>query len=78
MTHPEYPSLRKLFLQWMLMERLVLFHTAEVFFEKITCSIDFGDDLDNEKGAYIICFVSNSYKYIVQTLMCSLIIAKNL
>lgn len=50
MTHPEYPSLRRLFLQWMFMERLVLFSKAEAFFKKLTTNIDFGDDLDSEKG----------------------------
>lgn len=54
MTHPEYPSLRKLFLQWMFTERLVLFAEAETFFKYITSSIDFGDDLENEKGMHLV------------------------
>ena len=34
----------------MFIERLVLVAKAERFFKDITCSIDFGEDLDNEKG----------------------------
>lgn len=50
MTHREYPALRKLFLQWMFVERLVLFSRAQEFFLEITSTLDFGLDEDNEKG----------------------------
>ena len=50
MTHSEYPVLRKIFLQWMFVERLVPFVLAETFFKEITSSVEFGSDLDNEKG----------------------------
>lgn len=56
MTHREYPALRKLFLQWMLVERLVLFSTAQEFFQEITKTLDFGRDEDNEKGTYDLYF----------------------
>lgn len=51
MTHREYPTLRKLFLQWMFVERLVLFWRAQEFFLEISSTLDFGLDEDNEKGA---------------------------
>lgn len=50
MTHQEYPALRKVFLQWMLVERIVLLSEAHKFFAEITKALDFGNDEDNEKG----------------------------
>jgi hypothetical protein len=56
MTHREYPDLRKLFLQWIFVERLVLFSRAQEFFEEITSTIDFRRDEENEKGKPIHYF----------------------
>lgn len=50
MTHKEYPALRKLFLQWMFAERIVLLPEAQEFFQDLTSKLDFGLDEDNEKG----------------------------
>lgn len=50
MTHPEYPVFRKVFLQWLFTERLVLLSNAEIFFKEICERTDFGLDEDNEKG----------------------------
>lgn len=53
MTHKEYPALRKIFLQWMFVERLVVLSKAQEFFQLITSSLDFGRDEDNEKGGQL-------------------------
>ena len=62
MTHREYPALRKLFLQWMFVERLVLFSRAQEFFIQISSTLDFGRDEDNEKGTssyhFTICNIN--------------------
>ncbi len=50
MTRSEYPVIRRIFLQWMLAERLVLLSDAETFFQEMVINIDFGTDEDNEKG----------------------------
>ena len=50
MTHSEYPVLRKMFLQWMFVERLVPLSAAENFFKEMIEAIDFGLDENNEKG----------------------------
>lgn len=50
MTRSEYPVIRRIFLQWMFSERLVLFSDAEAFFQEMIRNIDFGTDEDNEKG----------------------------
>lgn len=50
MTNHEYPNLRRLFLQWMLIERLVLFTKAEEFFKELISFVNFDDDIDGEKG----------------------------
>lgn len=63
MTHREYPALRKLFLRWMLVERLVLFSAAQDFFQEITKTLDFGRDEDNEKGIYALYFTEFNMYY---------------
>lgn len=51
MTHSEYPFLRKIFLQWLISERLVEFDQAKSFFKSLIEGIDFGEDEDSEDGS---------------------------
>lgn len=62
MTHSEYPVIRRIFLQWMFTERLVLLSEAEAFFQEMIKDLDFGADQDNEKGLLILfSFIINSW-----------------
>jgi len=54
MTHPEYPVLRKIFLQWIFALSLVELNIAENFYAELINEIDFGSDEDNEKGILLI------------------------
>jgi hypothetical protein len=51
MTHPEYPILRKSFLQWMFVKSIVEIQAAEIFFQELINGIDFGADESDEKSA---------------------------
>lgn len=50
MTHSEYPVLRKIFLQWIFVERIVLYTQVEKIFNEIIEKVDFGQDIEDEKS----------------------------
>lgn len=56
MTHPEYPILRKIFLQWIFVERIVLYTQVEKFYKEITEKVEFGQDCEDEKSNSVFIF----------------------
>lgn len=56
MTHSEYPILRKIFLQWIFVERMVLYIQAEKFYADIIEKINFeADDEEEKSNSFILC-----------------------
>ena len=51
MTHPEYPNLRKIFLQWLISVRLVEFNEAKAFFKSLIEGTHFLGNDENEEGS---------------------------
>lgn len=58
MSPKEYPTLRKVFLQWMFTERILQLKLAEEYFLHLIKDIDFTAEETEYKGSYSSCIAN--------------------